>query len=107
MKYTGLAFTPEDTFETMDAAGRVEDATVTPHRVVVDWTEGPRCGNLVATSEDGVTFRGTYGYPTPHPLYLAEFTLYRAANGHVLLFGRSCEEDSSVGGTWIIRLTPA
>src|SRR4051812_5778236 len=107
MKYTGLAFTPKDTFTPMDASGRIDDAIVTMHQVVIDWAEGTRRGNLVLTSEDGVKFRGTYGYPTPYPLYHAEFTLYRAANGEVLLLGRSWEEDSSAGGTWVIRLTPA
>jgi hypothetical protein len=93
-------------FEFTESDLRVTGAAVTKDRVAVDWIEDGEPGGLVATSDDGATYRGNYGYPRPEPYYHAEFRLFRARDGEVLLFGRWWRTDNPDGGPWLIQLHP-
>jgi hypothetical protein len=101
MKYTGRCFEYEET------AYIITGAVVSSRRIVVDWLEGGGKGNLIAESDDGVVFRGGFGFPGPESHKYVEFRLYRSGDNEVLLWGRWWRTDTPDGGTWIIRLTPS
>jgi hypothetical protein len=100
--YTGHSFD----FQEADAGALdVTHAELTKKEIKLEWVEDGEAGYLTATSDDGVLYRGNFGYPRPEPFYTAEFRLYRAANGDVLLFGR-WRWTSGENGLWLFRLTP-
>ncbi len=84
----------------------VTGGVVTTGRISIDWTEEGKSGHLDATSADGVTFSGNFGYPRPESRYHAELQLYRAANGERLLFGRWWRTDEPEGAYWLFQLSP-
>lgn len=98
MKYVGDMF-----FSTgLDANGIVRDAVITSKRISIDWDENGIQGHLVAHSQDGKIFSGTYGYPSVDESQTLELMLFKA-QGEVLLFGTWCDQREE--GTWIFRLT--
>jgi hypothetical protein len=99
-KYTGHSFD----FDVSPL--EVTEAVIQKNRISIDWIEEGKPGHLEATSDDGMVFRGNYGYTRPNPDYHFELRLYRAANGDPLLFGRWWRTDEPEGGCWLFRLSP-
>ncbi len=97
MKYNARSYKFEPAY-------RITDAVVTDDRVSLDWEEANWTGHLEATSTDGQTYVGTYGYPRLDSDYHVEFTLFRANAGAKLLFGRWWGKDGE--GQWLIHLLP-
>lgn len=76
------------------------------NRIVLHFEDDLGVGQLVATSADGVTFAGTYGYPRPEPHREATFIYYdRPSDGGVALIGTWRERHAN-GGFWVIVLDP-
>ena len=84
----------------------VTRAIITKQRIAVDWLEEGVQGGIVTTSEDGVTYRGHYGYPRPEERYHGDFRVYKGANDEILLLGEWWRTDTPDGGMWLFRLTP-
>jgi len=83
----------------------VREAVVTKDRISIDWNEGGETGHLEATSDDGVTFRGVYGYP--HPDRWRSFHLVRyTAGNRVLLYGTWRNDAGNNTGHWLFALSP-
>ena len=100
--YTGHSFD----FQEADAkVVNVTNALVTKKHVKMEWVEDGAAGHLTAMSDDGVTYRGNFGYPRPEPFYTAEFRLYRASNDDLLLFGQ-WRWTTGEHGMWFFRLSP-
>lgn len=100
MKYTGRYF------EYGEANYRITDLIVTDTRIAMDWTEEGTPASVVAASTDGGLYRGNMGFPRPDAEGLAEFRVYRAKDGELLLFGRWWRTDNSSAGTWLIQCSP-
>lgn len=86
-----------------EAAGRVNEAVVTPKRISIDWSEGSLVGHLEAMSRDGEHFAGHYGYPEADPNLEFSLTIFRNKS-EVLLVGTWCEHGTGDEGTWFFRL---
>jgi hypothetical protein len=99
MKYSGQSFNCQE------GGSRITDAIITETRMAIDWVEDGYPASLVATSDNGLLYRGTYGYPTPEERYRIEFRLFKDQTGEVLLFGRWWRTDTANGGLWLLQLS--
>ncbi len=81
------------------------EAVLEKNRISVDWHEDDERGHLEATSTDGVSFRGEYGYSRPQSSRHFELKKY-SAGMEVLLFGRWWNEEDGNEGRWLFVLNP-
>jgi hypothetical protein len=75
-------------------------------RLSLDWVEGGGAGHLEATSTDGSTDTGRYGYGSLDDHRRVQFTLFRSAAGDLLFAGRWWNTSDGGGGEWALRLSP-
>jgi hypothetical protein len=99
MRYTGQSYECEPTY-------LVTDSVLTDNRISLDWDENGVVGHLEATSADGQTFAGTFGYPQLDPSSRVTFTRYRSKEGAVVLIGHWTYLGGAEEGDWVIRLEP-
>lgn len=93
----GHNFEPTDAYE-------ITEAIVTDTRLSLDFIEDGTHGHLEAHSEDGKRYKGCYRYPSLEPdAYPAEFEVFRANDGEVLLVGRWWDRRNGETGDWMLR----
>jgi hypothetical protein len=79
-------------------------AKVARDKVAIDWMEQGYQGGLIATSEDGITYKGTYSYKDSTDHGSVELQLYQSKNDDVLLIG-FWREPNNESGDWMFRLS--
>lgn len=84
---------------------QVKEAIVTPTQIQIDWDEGGDIGHLRATSTDGISYSGTYGYRRLDPALTLSLKRYDAKDGSILLVGSWNNANEDDGATWIFRLS--
>lgn len=82
------------------------EAIVTKDRIAIDWNEEGTKAGLVAHSTDGSSYSGNMGFPRPDEEGFAEFRLYKAKDGELVLLGKWWRTDATNGGSWLLRLHP-
>lgn len=87
--------------------GKVTNAIVTDTRAAIEYDHG-QPGSLLATSQDGIEYRGTYGHGSElDPKCTVEFTRYTALDGRVALVGSWNNANAGGGdGEWLIEIGP-
>jgi len=101
MKYSGHIL---DFFNEKQARYEVSEAVLSDSKLSIDWTEGDLECHLDATSDDGFTFRGSFGAPRPDAGWGLEVEKYTGRQ-QVLLFGRWWRDDGE-RGYWAFLLSP-
>ncbi len=99
MRYSGRSFGYEET------GTRISDAIITENRLAIDWLEDGYPASLIVTSDDGLQYQGTFGYPAPEERYRVEFRRFNDQTGEVILIGRWWQSDMAEGGNWMLRLS--
>jgi hypothetical protein len=100
MQYSGVVSFPAKKGEEYE----VTSAVITDRRISVDWDENGDIGHLGATSVDGVTFEGVFGFPRPEAGY--RFRLTRRVDVDQVILSGTWSNDDGFGGDWVFRLTP-
>ncbi len=105
-RYTGRMYYDEDGYTQHGAGSAVTDARILPTRIAIDWIEGGYAGGLIATSEDGARYVGSYLYKASPEHGTTELHLLREKDGTVVLSGHWIEENpgDEGSGQWFFRL---
>jgi hypothetical protein len=99
MRYTATCLSCEPSYT-------VTGVVYADGRLSLDWAEGEGTGHLEATTTDGVTYVGHYGYPQLDDHRCVRFTLVQSASGELLFLGRWWNMADGGGGDWAFRITP-
>jgi hypothetical protein len=86
----------------------ITQAHVTKGKLSIDWVEEGVKGGIVASSEEGIIYTGTYRYSDRTQPGKVTLRLYRAKDDWVFLFG-SWVEDGTNGlhkGHWAFQMQP-
>lgn len=86
--------------------GTVFEAIVTRKRISIDWQEDGDQQCLMATSQDGQAYRGTFGFGRPSPNCPIHLELFKSKSGEVILIGNWRDDDDGDGGRILFRLFP-
>lgn len=81
----------------------IRRARVNATNLAIDWIEQGYEGGLIATSDDGIMYKGTYSYKDSTDCGSFELQLYRSENGDLVLLG-FWREPSTESGDWMFRL---
>ena len=105
-----MRYTEGELHQSMEDLGAsdwsIDEAIVTNERIAIDWHEDEDAWVLLATSEDGVEYRGTYGIDRPDPGREITLWRYTAVDGRVALLCEWREPAAGDGGWCMWELHP-